>query len=111
MRFLILLAVLAGCKSAPVQYEMMEVRGEKLSDMRRFVSDERASIVLKMQSSHSIRTRPCRCLPSPCRAIPGAEGVLLAASRIDASRGVTAERRTARGNQTADAGIGLSAGH
>ena len=27
MRLLILLAVLAGCKSAPVQYEMMEVKG------------------------------------------------------------------------------------
>ena len=34
MRFLILLAVLAGCKSSPVQYEMIEVNGgEKMQDM------------------------------------------------------------------------------
>jgi len=34
MRFLILLAVLVGCKSSPVQYEMIEVNGgEKLQDM------------------------------------------------------------------------------
>lgn len=34
MRFLILLAVLAGCKSAPVQYEMIEVNGvQAMQDM------------------------------------------------------------------------------
>ena len=39
----ILLAVLAGCKSDPVQYEMMEVRGsEKMQDMHGSARKSRA---------------------------------------------------------------------
>ena len=109
MRFLtMLLAVLVGCKSAPVQYEMMEVNSEKLSNMRGSVPNKRASIVLEMQSSHSVGARPRRCLLGPCRAIPGQTRSLLAASRIDVGGGATAEQRTAGGDQAANAGIGLS---
>lgn len=109
MRFLILLAVLAGCKSSPVEYEMMEVNGEKLSNMRRSFWREKQDMLLKMYDRNAGQQRPCRGLLGPCRAIPGAKGALLATSRIDAGGGVAAEQRTARGNQTTDAGIGLSA--
>ena len=110
MRFLMLLAVLAGCKSSPVQYEMMEVRGEKLSNMWGSVPNKRASIVLEMQSSHSVGARSRRCLLGSCRAIPGQARALLASSRIDAGGGATAEQRTTGGNQTANEGVGLSEG-
>ena len=111
MRFLaILLAVLAGCKSAPVQYEMMEVRGEKLSNMRGSVQRKGQAIVLEMHGRDASEQRPGRGLLGPCREIPGQAGVLLATSGIDACRGATAERSTARGNQAANEGIGLSEG-
>ena len=110
MRFLVLLAVLAGCKSAPVQYEIIEVHGEKLSNMRRSVQRERQNMLLEMRDRNAGEQRPGGGLPRPCRAIPRAKGALLETSRIDASRGATAERSTAGGNQTANAGIGLSAG-
>ena len=110
MRFLILLAVLAGCKSAPVQYEMIEVNGEKLSNMRGPVQRKGKAIVLEMHDRNAGKQRPGRGLLGPCRAIPRATGPLLATSRIDVGGGATAERSAARGNQTADACIGLSAG-
>ena len=110
MRFLILLAVLAGCKSAPVQYEMIEVNGEKLSNMRRSVQRKGEAIVLEMHDRNASQQRPCRGLLGPCRAIPGQTGALLAASRIDACGGATAERSAARGNQAANEGVGFSAG-
>ena len=110
MRFLILLAVLAGCKSSPVQYEIIEVHGEKLSNMRGSVPNKRAGVVLEMQGSHTVRTGPCRCLLDPCRAIPGQTGSLPTASGIDVGGGTADERRTPARNQAANAGIGLSAG-
>jgi hypothetical protein len=110
MRFLMLLAVLAGCKSAPVQYEMIEVNGEKLSNMRRSVQRKGKAIVLEMHDRNAGKQRPGRGLLGPCRAIPRATGPLLATSRIDARGSATAERRTTAGNQTADACIRLSTG-
>ena len=107
----ILLAVLTGCKSAPVQYEMMEVRGEKLSNMRRSVQRKGQNVLLEMHGRNSGEQRPGGSLPSPCRAIPGQAGALLAASRIDVGGGATAKQRTAGGNQAANEGIGLSEGH
>ena len=111
MRFLILLAVLAGCKSAPVQYEMMEVNGEKLSNMRGSIQRKGQNMLLEMHDRDASQQRPRRGLLGPCRAIPGQAGSLPTASRIDARGGATAEQRTARGNQAADEGIGLSAGN
>ena len=112
MRFLtILLAVLAGCKSAPVQYEMMEVRGEKLSNMRRSVQRKGQNVLLEMHGRNAGEQRPCRGLPSSCRAIPGQAGVLPTTSRIDVGGSATAEQRTTGGNQAADEGIGLSPGY
>ena len=111
MRFLtILLAVLAGCKSAPVQYEMIEAGNEKLSNMRRSVQRERQNMLLEMRDRNAGEQRPGRGLLGPCRAILGQAGSLLETSRIDASGGTAAERRTAARNQTANAGIGLSPG-
>lgn len=110
MRFLILLAVLAGCKSAPVQYEMMEVNGEKLSNMRRSVQRKGKAIVLEMHDRNASEQRPRRGLLGPCRAISRAEEALLAASRIDAGGGATEERSASTGDPAADAGIRLPAG-
>lgn len=50
MRFLVFLAVLAGCKSAPVQYEMIEVNGgEKTQDLYRSARKGRARTVPEVQ--------------------------------------------------------------
>ena len=106
----ILLAVLAGCKSAPVQYEMIEVNGEKLSNMRGLVRREKQVVLPQVHGRNAGEQRPGRGLPSPCGAIPRQTGVLLATSRIDARGGTTAERSTVRGNQAADEGVGLSTG-
>ena len=111
MRFLaILLAVLAGCKSAPVQYEMIEVQDEKLPNMRGPVQRKGQNMLLEMHGRNASEQRPRRGLLGPCRAIPGQTGALLATSRIDVGRGAAAERSTARGNQTANESYGLSAG-
>ena len=110
MRFLILLAVLAGCKSAPVQYEIIEVHGEKLSDVRGPVQRKKQNMLLEMHGRNASQQRPGRGLLGPCRAIPGQTGALLATSGIDVGGGTAAERSTARGNQTANEGIGLSPG-
>ena len=107
---IILLAVLDGCKSAPVQYEMIEVNGEKLPNMRGSIQRKGKAIVLEMYDRNAGQQRPGRGMPGPCRAIPRAEGALLAASRIDARGSATAEQRTAGGNQAANACIGLSPG-
>ena len=110
MRFLVLLAVLAGCKSSPVQYEMIEVHGEKLSNMRRSVQRERQNMLLEMRDRNAGKQGPGRGLLGPCRAILGQAGSLPTASGIDVGGGTAAERSTARGNQTANEGIGLSPG-
>jgi hypothetical protein len=110
MRFLVLLAVLAGCKSAPVQYEMIEVSGEKLSNMRGPVQRKGQAIVLEMHDRDASEQRPGRSLLGPCRAIPRQEGILLATSRTDAGGGATAERSASRGDQTTNAGVRLPAG-
>ena len=112
MRFLaILLAVLAACKSAPVQHEIIEVRNEKLSNMRRSVQRKGQNMLLEMHGRNASEQRPRRGLLGPCRAIPGQTGPLLATSRIDVGGAATAEQRTARGNQAANEGYGLSAGY
>ena len=110
MRFLILLAVLAGCKSAPVQYEMIEVNGEKLSDMRRSFQRKGQDVLLEMHNRNASEQRPCRGLLSPCRAVPGQAWSLLATSGTDASRGATEERSATTGDPAADESIGLQAG-
>ena len=71
MRFLvILLAVLAGCKSSPVQYEIIEVRNEKLSHMRGSVQRKGQDMLLEMHDRNASQQRPSRGLLGPCRAIP-----------------------------------------
>ena len=110
MRFLVLLAVLAGCKSAPVQYEIIEVHGEKLSNMRRLVQREKQDMLLEVHGRNASQQRPGRGLFGSCRAIPGQTGPLPTESRIDVGGVSTAEQRAPARNQTADEGIGLSAG-
>lgn len=60
MRFLVLLAVLVGCKSAPVQYEMIEVQGgEKMQDMYRPARKGRARAMPEVQFVKRSRDRYC----------------------------------------------------
>ena len=89
---------------------MMEVRGEKLSNMRGSVQRKGQNVLLEMHGRNASEQRPCRSLLGPCRAIPRQTRSLPAASRIDAGGGATAERSTAGGNQTANEGVGLSEG-
>ena len=67
MRFLILLAVLAGCKSAPVQYEMIEVDGgEKMQGVHGSIRKGRARQMPEVQFVKRSRDR-CRDDPSDAR--------------------------------------------
>lgn len=109
MRFLILLAVLVGCKSTPVQYEMIEVNDAKLSNMRGLIQREKQALLFEMHYRDASRERPGRGLPSSCRAIPRQARPLLAASGIDVGGSATAERRTTAGDHAAIESIGLPA--
>ena len=60
MRFLVLLAVLAGCKSAPVQYEMMEVSGvQAMQDMYGSTRKGRARQMPEVQFAKRSWNRCC----------------------------------------------------
>ena len=110
MRLLILLAVLAGCNSSSVQYEMIEVYSEKLSNMRGSIQREKKDMLFQMLNRNTGKQRPRRRVPSLCRAIPRQTGALLATRGIDARRGATAERRAPEGNKKANESYGFSAG-
>ena len=90
---------------------MMEVRGEKLSNMRGCFQRKGQDMLLEMHGPNAGEQRPGGGLLGPCRAIPRQTRALLASSRIDAGGGATAEQRTTGGNQAADEGIGLSPGY
>ena len=66
MRFLILLAVLAGCKSAPVQYEMIEVNGgEKMQGVYGSIRDGAAR---QMPEVQYVKRSWNRCCDDPSDA-------------------------------------------
>ena len=66
MRFLILLAVLAGCKSAPVQYEMMEVRG--VQTMQNMYGSTRKGRARQMPEVQFVKRSRDRCRDDPSDA-------------------------------------------
>lgn len=86
MRFLVLLAVLAGCKSAPVQYEMIEVNGgEKMQGLYGSIRKGRARQMPEVQFVKRSWHRCCddpsdarREDPQACKAIPGSNQVFYA---------------------------------
>ena len=86
MRLLILLAVLAGCKSAPVQYEMMEVANvQTMQDLYGSTRKGRARQMPKVQFVKRSWDQ-CRDDPSDarkedseaCKAILGSDQVFYA---------------------------------
>ena len=77
------LAVLAGCKSAPVQYEMIEVQGgEKMQDMYGSIRDAESGSMPQVLSIDSARCRPIGNLHGSRRADSRASRAVLGSSRI-----------------------------
>ena len=66
MRFLVLLAVLAGCKSAPVQYEMMEVTN--VQTMQDLYGSTRKGGARQMPEVSVIKRSWNRCCDDPSDA-------------------------------------------
>ena len=96
MRFLILLAVLAGCKSAPVQYEMIEVNGgEKMQDMYRSARKGRAGAVPEVSQAFWPGFRSDCNMHVSFRANPKASRAVFSTDRIVPPRGSRKERTLA----------------
>jgi hypothetical protein len=98
MRFLVLLAVLAGCKSAPVQYEMIEVQGgEKMQDMYRSIRDAEQGSLPQVLSIDSAGCRPIGDLHGSRRADSRASRAVLGSGRIVSPRDPRQEPRRQEG--------------
>ena len=96
MRFLILLAVLAGCKSAPVQYEMIEVSGvQAMQDMYRSTRKGRAGVVPEVSQAFRPRLRSDCNMHVSFRANPKASRAVFSADRTVPPRGSRKERTLA----------------
>ena len=86
MRFLILLAVLAGCKSAPVQYEMIEVAN--VQTMQDLYGSTRKGGARQMPEVQFVKRSWHQCCDDPsdarredskaCKAILGSDQVFYA---------------------------------
>ena len=98
MRFLVLLAVLAGCKSSPVQYEIMEVNGgEKMQDMHRSIRDAKPGSLPKVLSAYPAGCRPIGNLHGSRRADPRTSRAVFGPSRIVSPRDPGQEPRREKG--------------
>ena len=98
MRFLILLAVLAGCKSTPVQYEMIEVSGgEKMQDLYRSIRDAEQGSLPKVLSIDSAGCRPNGDLHGSRRADSRASRAVFSSGRIVSPRDSRQEPRREKG--------------
>ena len=98
MRFLILLAVLAGCKSSPVQYEMIEVNGgEKMQGLYGSIRDAEQGSLPQVLSIDSARCRPTGNLHGSRRADPRASRAVFSPSRIVSPRDPRQEPRREKG--------------
>jgi hypothetical protein len=98
MRFLILLAALAGCKSAPVQYEMIEVNGgEKMQGVYRSIRDAKPGSLPKVLSIDSARCRSIRDLHGSRRADTRASRAVFSPGRIVSPRDPRQESRRQEG--------------
>ena len=111
MRFLILLAVLAGCKSAPVQYEMMEVSGvQAMQDMYGSTRKGRAGAVPEVPQAFWPGFRSDCDLQVQRRANTKASRAVFSTDRIVPPRGSRKERTLAGGIRSAVDCIRLPAG-
>ena len=110
MRFLtMLLAVLVGCKSAPVQYEMMEVSGgEKMQGLHGSIRDAKPGPVPKVLPIDSARCRPIGNLHGSRRADPRASRAVFGSGRIVSPRDPRQEPRRKKGaaNESTASGFG-----
>ena len=109
MRFLILLAVLAGCKSTPVQYEMMEVNGgEKMQGLYGSIRDCKQGRVQQVLSAHPAGCRSIRDLHGSRRADSRASRAILGPGRIVSPRDPRQEPRREKGtaNESTFSGVG-----
>ena len=109
MRFLILLAVLAGCKSAPVQYEMIEVSGgEKMQDMYRSIRDSKQGSLPQVLSINPAGCRPIGNLHGSRRADTRASRAVFSPGRIVSPRDPRQEPRRENGtaNESTFSGVG-----
>ena len=111
MRFLILLAVLAGCKSAPVQYEMMEVSGvQTMQDMYRLARKGRAGVMPEVPQAFRHGFRSDCNMQVQRRADAKASRAVFSTDRIVPPRGSRKERTLAGGIRSAVDCIRLPAG-
>ena len=86
MRFLILLAVLAGCKSSQVQYEIIEVNGgEKMQDLygstRKGWARQMPKVPFVERTWNQCRDDPSNARredPQACQALLGSDRVFYA---------------------------------
>lgn len=110
MRFLILLAVLAGCKSAPVQYEMIEVNGvQTMQDMCGLARKGRAGIMPEVSQAFWHGFRSDHDLHVSFRANTKASRAVLGTDRTVPPRGSRKERMLAAGIESAVDSIRLPA--
>ena len=111
MRFLALLAVLAGCKSAPVQYEMIEVNGvQAMQDMYGSTRKGRAGAVPEVPQAFWPGFRSDCDLQVQRRANTKASRAVFSTDRIVPPRGSRKERTLAGGIRSAVDCIRLPAG-
>ena len=112
MRFLVLLAVLAGCKSSPVQYEMIEVNGvQAMQDMYGSTRKGRAGAVPEVSQAFWPGFRSDCDLQVQRRANTKASRAVFSADRIVPPRGSRKERTLAGGIRSAVDCIRLPAGN
>ena len=110
MRFLILLAVLAGCKSAPVQYEMIEVVNvQAMQDMYRPARKGRAGQMPEVSQAFWPGFRSDCDLQVQRRANSKASRAVFSTDRIVPPRGSRKERTLAAGIESAVDSIRLPA--
>lgn len=110
MRFLILLAVLAGCKSSPIQYEMMEVSGvQAMQDMYGSTQKGRAGAVPEVSQAFRPRFRSDCNMHVQRRANTKASRAVFSSDRIVSPRGSRKERTLAAGSESAVDSIRLTA--
>ena len=110
MRFLMLLAVLAGCKSAPVQYEMIEVVNvQAMQDMYGPTRKGRARAVPEVSQAFRLGFRSDCNLHVSFRANSKASRAVFGTDRIVPPRGSRKERTLAAGIESAVDSIRLPA--
>ena len=109
MRFLVLLAVLAGCKSSPVQYEIMEVNGgEKMQGLYGSIRDAEQGFMPKVLSTYPAGCRPNGDLHGSRRADSRTSRAVFGSGRIVSPRDPRQEPRREEGtpNESTLGGVG-----